>query len=99
MLAKEAMPARARVLLLVTFGSPVYPSQDSQVSPDNYNISSHQHLREIFIIDSALFRVPIGWSGESLKTIWLLMLNTTSHQKQSGIYGEATESRTGSGKA
>ena len=60
MLPNGAMPGRARVLLLVTFGSSAHLSQGSQVSPDNNDeISSHWHLWEIFIIDSALFSVLI----------------------------------------
>lgn len=52
------------------------------MSPDNYDeISSHQHLSEIFIVDSAFFRVLIDWSRESIKkNKWLLILNTISHQ-------------------
>ena len=77
MLPNGAMPAQARVLLLGTFGSSAHQSQGSQVSPDNNDeISSHQHLWEIFIIDSALFSVLIGWRGKSIKKVWLLTLNT-----------------------
>lgn len=53
---------------------------------DYDEISSHQCLWEVFIIDPTLFRILIERSGGSIK-------KAVSHQKQPGICGEMTKSR------